>query len=131
MNRNSFPKSKRVVRGDSFTRALRQGGCAADDCLVVFAFARQTDAVPSAPRRRLGVTIPKKTGNAVVRNRWKRWIRESFRTQQDAFPFGFDYIVRPKKGASGDWKKIQRSLPRLAKKAVSRFKPRTNQHESP
>ena len=123
MKQQSFPKSKRVVRGDTFTLVLRRGGCAADDCLVVFAFARESRDLPHQSKR-LGVTIPKKTGNAVVRNRWKRWIRESFRTQQEAIPEGFDFIVRPKKGASGDWKKIRRALPKLARKASGRFKAR-------
>ncbi|MCA9136394.1 MAG: ribonuclease P protein component [Planctomycetales bacterium] len=127
MSPQSFPKSKRVVRGDAFTLVLRKGGCAADDCLVVFAFAHQIDDASktggSKNQRRLGVTIPKKTGNAVARNRWKRWIRESFRTQQDRIPPGFDYVVRPKKGAAGGWKKIQRSLPKLARKASLRCKP--------
>lgn len=122
MKPNAFPKSKRVVRGSSFSLVLRRGGCAADDQLVVFAFPRELDDDRTGPRRRLGVTIPKKTGNAVVRNRWKRWLRESFRTQQDLFPSGYDYVVRPKKGATGGWVAIRRSLPKLARKAASRFK---------
>lgn len=123
MKPNSFPKSKRVLSGQSFTVVLRKGGCAADDCLVVFAKARDVPRESSTPSARLGVTIPKKTGNAVVRNRWKRWIRESFRTQQDSVPEGYDYVVRPKKGASGSWESIERSFPKLARKAVRRIKP--------
>jgi ribonuclease P protein component len=123
MKANSFPKSKRIVSGQLFTTVLRKGGCAADDCLVVFAKARQRRIGPSETAIRMGVTIPKKTGNAVVRNRWKRWIRESFRSQQTLFPDGFDYVVRPKKGAVGSWSAIQRSLPKLARKAVARTKP--------
>jgi ribonuclease P protein component len=77
-------------------------------------------AVPSQPAAaaRLGITIPKKTGNAVVRNRWKRLIRESFRTQVHQIPTGFDYIVRPKKNAVLDWTAIQKSIPKLAKRAT-------------
>lgn len=109
------------------TLVLRKGGCAADDCLVVFALPRDQSSGSSQPSgrvevRRLGVTIPKKTGNAVVRNRWKRWIRESFRTQQDLIPQDFDYVVRPKKGASGSWQSIRRALPKLAQKAVRRMR---------
>lgn len=103
------------------TLVLRKGGCAADGCLVVFALPRDRTNDASQSSIRLGVTIPKKTGNAVARNRWKRWIRESFRTQQDSIPQEFDYVVRPKKGAVGNWQAIRRSLPKLARKAVRRI----------
>ena len=118
MNPHSFPKSRRIVRGDSFTLVLRKGSCAADDCLVVFAIPREPK---STLPTRLGVTIPKKTGNAVVRNQWKRWIRESFRTQRDRIPEGLDLVVRPKKGATGSWRAIEKSLPKLARKAARRL----------
>ncbi len=116
---HSFPKSKRIVRSGTFTLVLRRGRCAADGCLVVFAIARHDAEHGVGGPSRLGVTIPKKTGNAVVRNRWKRWIREAFRTQQDRIPAGFDYVVRPKKGAVGDWVSIRSSLPRLARRAAN------------
>jgi ribonuclease P protein component len=91
------------------------GSCAADSTLVLFAIA-----VPDSRSPRIGVTIPKKTGCAVVRNKWKRLIRESFRTQQDQIPTGYDYIVRPKKGAEPIWNEIKESIPRLARKAIRR-----------
>ncbi|MCC9603961.1 ribonuclease P protein component [Stieleria sp. JC731] len=122
-----FPKSMRVVSGREFTLVLRRGACAADNCLVVFA-VRQSAQAPSkrksriaSVKKRLGITIPKKTGNAVVRNHWKRLIRESFRTQQERVPAGFDFVVRPKKGAVADWKTIQKSIPKLTQKAVRRL----------
>ncbi len=110
-------KDQRVVRRDDFTRALHQGSCAADGMLVLFAFQTSPDQPP-----KLGVTIPKKMGNAVVRNHWKRLIRESFRTQQDRIPAGYDYVIRPKKGSRPQWHEIQSSIPRLADKAVARLR---------
>ncbi|MBB3207414.1 ribonuclease P protein component [Rhodopirellula rubra] len=125
---NEFPKSLRVVKGDDFTRALRRGGCAADGTLVVFALPRGSEPIENpaddrctAPTR-LGVTIPKKTGNAVARNQWKRLIRESFRTQRAGIPDGYDLVVRPKKDAQLRWTEIRRGLPRLAVKAIKRIK---------
>lgn len=110
-----FRKWRRVVRSEDFTRALREGQCAADATLVLYAIA-----APDSQSSKLGVTIPKKAGNAVVRNRWKRLIRESFRTQQDQIPGGYHFVIRPKKGAEPNWSEIKKSVPRLAKKAITR-----------
>lgn len=110
-------KERRVRRRGEFTRIMRRGSCAADGTLVLFA------APSSADRHsRLGVTIPRRTGGAVIRNRWKRLIREAYRTQRHAIPAGYDYIIRPKKDAQPSWKAIERSVPRLAQKAVRRHK---------
>ena len=112
----AFSKSQRVVSSEDFTRILRRGACAADGVLVLFA-VRGADNVPS----RLGITIPKKVGNAVARNQWKRWIRESYRTQQNRIPNGYDFVVRPKKGAQPSWSSIQKAVPYLANKAIKRI----------
>lgn len=114
--RYTFGKHQRVVKAARFTLAMRRGACAADGVLVMFAIRNDDDA-PA----RLGVTIPKKTGNAVVRNRWKRLIRESFRLQQHGLPPGHEFVVRPKKGAKPRWSAIKKSIPKLAAKAAGRI----------
>ncbi len=114
--RYSFGKHQRVKRASEFTLALKKGGCAADGVLVLFACPTSPDREP-----RMGVTIPKRTGNAVVRNRWKRLIRESFRLQQHVLPTGYDFVIRPKKDAKPTWSEIKKSIPKLATKAVKRM----------
>ena len=43
--------------------------------------------------RRLGITVSKKIGNAVIRNRTRRIIREAYRECQDTLKCGWDIVI--------------------------------------
>ena len=53
--------------------------------------------------RRMAIVVPKTCGNAVVRNRIKRWVREAWRALQSDLPAGLDsvWVARPKAGQAG------------------------------
>ncbi|MFN9809143.1 MAG: ribonuclease P protein component, partial [Deltaproteobacteria bacterium] len=48
---------------------------------------------------RIGITVTKKVGNAVARNRVKRLVREVFRQERARFPEGCDIVFIAKDGA--------------------------------
>lgn len=116
----------RVRRGADFADIIRRGAYASDDVLVVNVRRSALDTAvtgcASLPRvTRLGVSIPKKVGSAVVRNRWKRWIREAFRTLQGQLPPGLEIIVRPKRNAIGSFPAVARSLATTVRRAAGKL----------
>jgi ribonuclease P protein component len=50
---------------------------------------------------RMGITVSRKVGGAVVRNRVKRWIRECYRRRQTDFPGQVDFVVVARPAAAG------------------------------
>ena len=48
------------------------------------------------PQSRLGVTTPARLGNAVLRNRLRRRLREVFRRHRARLPRGWDILVNPR-----------------------------------
>ncbi len=111
----TFQASQRVRKQSEFDRVYSENGHAADQTLVV------RGCLNGLSHPRLGLSVSRRVGNAVVRNRWKRRIREAFRTQQDQIPVGLDLVVRPRKGAMLSSKAIRKSLPMLAVKIAKRL----------
>lgn len=60
------------------------------------------DGPGAAPHGRLGITVSKRVGNAVTRNRIKRWVREFARTAppESWLPAGRDVVVIAKASAA-------------------------------
>ena len=69
-----------------FQRLYRTGG-QANGYLVLYARKNRTDT------NRVGITVGKKLGHAVVRNRVRRRLREVYRLNEDKFQSGWDIVV--------------------------------------
>ena len=68
-------------------------------------------------RRRVGITVTKKVGVAVVRNRIKRLVREVWRRQRQVLPDGYDYVFVAKiSAATMTYADLRRQMTTLSKK---------------
>jgi ribonuclease P protein component len=90
-------RANRLSRSRDFDAVYRHGRSSSTRFLTLHWFERSADADPGEPR--LGLAVPKAAGNAVVRNRIKRQLREIWRTKLDAGTLSSskDYVlvVRP------------------------------------
>ena len=87
MKKYTLSKKKRLSSNNQFKAILADGYSARDGLLILY--MSRNDCGYS----RLGVSVGKIHGNAVVRNRLKRLMREVFRQNQDQIPEDFDYLL--------------------------------------
>jgi ribonuclease P protein component len=89
-------RRRRLSRSGEFERVYREGSSHGSRYLVVYAFPREDD--DGTPR--LGVSVGRKLGGAVERNRVKRLLREAFWARADGLRDGLDFVIvaRPAAG---------------------------------
>jgi ribonuclease P protein component len=111
---NRLPKSLRLCKGEEYRNVFAARCSVADETLILFAVSN------ALPHCRLGLAVSKKIGNAVVRNRWKRLIREAFRNSKSALPGGLDLVVLPQRNVDvRSVKHLEKTLQSLAAKIAS------------
>src|SRR5208337_5427528 len=94
MNPRSSSRA-RLSRSAEFERVYRQGRSTANRHLVLYAFPNA-----SVERPRLGLSVSRKVGGAVERNRVKRLLREAFAQLEGELRAGQDLVVVARPPAS-------------------------------
>ena len=116
MTDEQFRKSARLRRRAEFDRVYDSDVFATDNVLVVRGCPNGLE------HSRLGISVSRKVGGAVVRNRWKRLLREAFRLSRATIPKGLDLVVRPRRGAQIEFLAIRESLAKLSGRIAERLK---------
>ncbi|WP_448874168.1 ribonuclease P protein component [Desulfobulbus propionicus] len=87
MERYALPKAHLLRTNREFQRVYRAGRRFHGNGFAVIVLAN------SLPWNRLGISVHRRAGNAVRRNRIKRLIREVFRCNRERFPGQSDIVV--------------------------------------
>jgi ribonuclease P protein component len=100
-------KRRRLSRSAEFDRVYRHGRSTSSRYLVLYVFPRE-ERVSDGPESggepeamRLGVSVGRRVGSAVVRNRVKRLLREAFWSLDTALADGHDYVIVARPDAGG------------------------------
>lgn len=98
------PARGRLSRSAEFERVYRQGRSTANRSLILYTFPNQ---LPGPPR--LGLSVSRKVGGAVERNRVKRLLREAFAHVEQGLREGQDIVVvaRPEAGELAEREGLQ------------------------
>ena len=94
-----FRRGDRLLKPSEFSRVGREGHRVAEPAFVLLVSPRT--AAGSGSLQRLGITVSRKVGGAVVRNRVKRRVREWFRRSRPKLRSGIDVLVIGRSGAAG------------------------------
>jgi ribonuclease P protein component len=83
-------KRRRLSRSGEFDRVYRDGSSHATRYLVLYSFPRRDEGDEDV---RLGVSVSRKVGGAVERNKVKRALREAFWGLSERLPEKYDFVI--------------------------------------
>ncbi|CAH0121878.1 ribonuclease P protein component [Paenibacillus sp. CECT 9249] len=107
-------KKLRLRNRADFTRVYRHGKSFANYQFVVYWFHK-----PEIERFRVGISASKKIGNAVVRNRMRRLVKEIVRAHEAKIADHVDLVFIVRKGAVGlSYAELEKSVLHVLKKAA-------------
>ncbi|MFS0638917.1 ribonuclease P protein component [Mesobacillus foraminis] len=113
-------KELRIKKNKEFQEVFNKGKSFANRQFVVYVLKKE-----GQDHFRIGLSVSKKIGNAVMRNQIKRYIRQSFHELQEQIHKGKDYVIIARKPvAEMDMHEVKKSLEHVLK--VARVLKKTN-----
>ena len=106
-------KKNRIKKNDEFQAVFQNGKSNANRQFVVYQLEKAEQSY-----FRIGLSVSKKLGNAVVRNRIKRMIRQSITELKDEIDSGKDFVIIARKPcAEMTYEEVKKSLIHVFKRS--------------
>ena len=106
-----YPKTARILRAADFRRAYNQGTRVTGRYFAAFCLRV---ARPQSEGPKVGFTVPRAFGKAVLRNRVKRRLREALRVRLPEVAPEWDIVINPRRPAIvAPVEELQREVDRL------------------
>ncbi|ASS97835.1 MULTISPECIES: ribonuclease P protein component [Geobacillus] len=106
-------KKYRIKKSEEFQEVFQRGASTANRQFVIYTLDR-----PEQPYFRIGLSVSKKLGKAVVRNRIKRYIRQCFLELKEEIAPGKDYVVIARQPvAEMNYAEVKKSLIHVLRKS--------------
>lgn len=106
-------KAFRIKKNEEFQLVYKQGKSFANRQFVIYLLKK-----PDQENFRIGLSVSKQIGSAVVRNRVKRLIRETFLHLKEDLPSGYDFVIIARKPAAAmNFHEVKKSIIHILKLA--------------
>ena len=105
-------KVNKIRKNVEFRAIYRRGKSFSNALLVLYIYKNRKNV------NRIGISVSKKVGKSVVRNRIKRLIKEIYRLNKDELNIGYDLVFIARNAANGrNYNEIDEAVKNLFKKA--------------
>ncbi|HEV3117587.1 MAG TPA: ribonuclease P protein component [Gemmataceae bacterium] len=111
----AFRPAEHLRRPADFQRVYQRRRSVSDARLIVYACAN------GLPHLRLGLSVSRKVGGAVKRNRLRRLYREAFRLTRHQMPVGLDLVIIPRSTELPELTELTEALPGLVRQLARKL----------
>ncbi len=112
---NAFRPAEHLRRPSDFRRVYERRRSVSDAWLIVYACENGLSHL------RLGLSVSRKYGPAVKRNRLRRLYREAFRLTRSQMPVGLDIVLIPRRNDEPELHMLLSALPKLVRQVARKF----------